>query len=90
MRKLLGFGSFLLALIGCVALTGCGPELSKQELGTVVFEMPSVEKKTQPNAEAKTEESGVESDTAAKDVPEKDVPKKDDSEPKENSPALPQ
>jgi hypothetical protein len=85
MHKLLGYGIFLFALVGCVALTGCGPELSEQELGTVAFEMPSVVKKTQPN----TEESATESTTkAATDA--KDTPQKEDSSQKEEGPAQPQ
>jgi len=36
MLRLLGCGVFLLLL------AGCGPALSKQELGTVVFEIPKV------------------------------------------------
>ena len=32
----------LLILILLVLVGGCGPELSKQELGTVVFEIPKI------------------------------------------------
>lgn len=40
MRTFLGFMSA--GLLALCAVSGCGPELSEEELGTVVFEIPDV------------------------------------------------
>jgi hypothetical protein len=36
------------SLVILVSLTGCGPELSKSDLGTVVFEVPKVSGSEEP------------------------------------------
>jgi hypothetical protein len=51
-------------LLSCIVLSavilvivGCGPELSKQDLGTVVFQMPKISDTSEPKPESSAKPS---------------------------------
>jgi hypothetical protein len=84
-NRIVLFGSILL-----MGLAGCGPELSKEELGTVVFELPKIEGVDAP-AEKSVDKPASDAAPAGKAASEaKDQPtEKESAKPQEPAAANP-
>jgi hypothetical protein len=67
MRKLLGGSVLLLGSVFLVSTVGCGPSLSKEELGTVTFEMPKVDEPGK--SDAKSEKAAPVDSKETKETP---------------------